>query len=75
MEYSKGQLIRLIDMLILAPALIIIANKSKIGSFDRTVLLFTGIATFGYNFINYQRNKNANIKIGFESIENPTRRS
>ncbi|NDE14699.1 hypothetical protein EBZ80_07195 [bacterium] len=53
-EYQKGQSLRIIDVVILAPYLIYLSRKLR--EPHRSILLVTGILTAAYNGRNYLLN-------------------
>jgi hypothetical protein len=57
-EYQKSQLIRLVDVFLIAPICIYAGVKaSQLPQFIRTSLIIIGVATFYYNGKNYLINK------------------
>ena len=58
-DVSKGQKIRMLDVLFIGPFMIYVSTKAKLTRFERTTLFVLGAATMIYNAKNYiqtQRN-------------------
>jgi hypothetical protein len=55
-DHGKSQRIRLIDVFLLGPYLIWVANRpNRLRHTDRVLITGIGIATIVYNWTNYQR--------------------
>lgn len=56
-EIEKTQRIRLIDVFLIAPFLMMISNKKKLSDAERTGLKILSLSTFIYNGLNYLKNE------------------
>lgn len=53
--YGKAQWVRLIDVFVLGPVMMYVANNAKVSPFTKQFLWWSGFATIVYNGINYLR--------------------
>ncbi len=56
-EIQKSQLVRLIDVFIIAPYLIHLSQNKKLDKTNKNILISLGLATLVYNGANYLKNK------------------
>ena len=56
-EVSKGQKIRMLDVLFIGPFMIYASQTAKLNNFERNVLFGLGVATIIYNGKNYYETK------------------
>ena len=56
-DVSKGQKIRMLDVLFIGPVMIYASQTAKLNKFERNILLVLGIATIIYNGKNYYETK------------------
>ena len=62
-EYEKSQLIRLVDVFVLAPYLIYAANRFPMPKIHKQIITTIGVATLIYNGNNYLKNERENNKV------------
>ena len=55
-EYQKSQSVRLLDVFVLAPYLIYLAQKKELTKLDKQMLIIIAGATIVYNGRNYIKN-------------------
>lgn len=55
-EYQKSQSVRLLDVFVLAPYLIYLAQKKELAKLDKQMLIIIAGATIVYNGRNYIKN-------------------
>ncbi len=53
---NQTQLVRLFDVAVLAPYLIVLAGKKKLTPFDKNALFVIGVGTLAYNGIRLVKN-------------------
>jgi len=56
-EIQKSQLVRLVDVFIIAPYLINLSQNKKLDKTNKNILMGLGLATLIYNGANYLKNK------------------
>ena len=56
-EIQKSQLVRLVDVFIIAPYLINLSLDKKLDKTNKNILMGLGLATLIYNGANYLKNK------------------
>lgn len=53
--YGKAQWVRLVDVFVLGPAMMYVANRATVSPFTKQFLWWSGLATIVYNGVNYLR--------------------
>ena len=61
-EYQKSQMVRLVDVFVIAPVLIYAGTRKSLKPALRYSLLGIGIATAAYNGMNYMKNEEKNAE-------------
>jgi hypothetical protein len=56
-EIQKSQLVRLVDVFIIAPYLIHLSQNKKLDKTNKNILIGLGLSTLIYNGANYLKNK------------------
>ena len=56
-DVSKGQNIRMLDVLVIGPFMIYASQTAKLNTFERNILFVLGVATIIYNGKNYYETK------------------
>ena len=56
-EIQKSQLVRLVDVFIIAPYLINLSLNKNLDKTNKNILMGLGLATLIYNGVNYLKNK------------------
>ncbi len=56
-EVQKSQVVRLLDVFLIGPAILYMASQKKLSKTERGVLTVIGGGTVLYNLYNYMKNK------------------
>ena len=54
---EKSQIVRLLDIFVIAPFLIYAAKKASLNNLDSSALVILGVLTATYNYKNYVKNR------------------
>ena len=54
---EKSQIVRLLDIFVIAPFLIYAAKKGSLNNLDKSALVILGVLTATYNYKNYVKNR------------------